>query len=271
MEDHVAQQLKSAFGEKTVYEILEVEITASTEDIKRAYKKLALKHHPDKGGDADLFKALSVAHSILSDPEKRKLFDETGNLDAEETSQDFEHWYEYFRNLFPKLTISKIEEFSAKYKGSSEEEDDVVTEYEKHGGDLKKIMGCVILAEEEDSARICDVIDGAINKGRIETTAKYTKTKASFEKANKNPKKKRKQSNEADISELTALIAAKNSATGGGSASARAMSSIFAKYGAGIEDEADDLDDAAFEALRDKVTNKRSNSSSSGGAKKSKK
>eukprot|EP01032_Pedospumella_encystans_P000733 gene733-847_t len=74
---HSSQLLKDAFGDQTVYEILSVPKDAEEDTVKRAYRKLALKHHPDKGGDAKKFQALSLAHSILSDPEKRKIYDQT--------------------------------------------------------------------------------------------------------------------------------------------------------------------------------------------------
>ena len=54
-ENHSEKLLFEAFGDKSIYEILEIAKTASDEDIKRAYRKLALKHHPDKGGDAKMF------------------------------------------------------------------------------------------------------------------------------------------------------------------------------------------------------------------------
>ena len=54
------------------YDILNVPHNASDEDIKKAYKKLALKHHPDReGGDTEMFKKISNAYETLSDPEKR--------------------------------------------------------------------------------------------------------------------------------------------------------------------------------------------------------
>jgi len=65
------------------YEVLIVERMASTEEIKKAYRKLAVKFHPDKNpGDKtaeEQFKELSEAYEILSDPQKRALYDQHGH------------------------------------------------------------------------------------------------------------------------------------------------------------------------------------------------
>jgi curved DNA-binding protein len=67
---------------KDYYKILGVEKTASHDEIKKAYRKLAVKHHPDKNpGDKkaeDKFKEVSEANDVLSDPEKRKKYDTLG-------------------------------------------------------------------------------------------------------------------------------------------------------------------------------------------------
>jgi DnaJ family protein A protein 2 len=55
-----------------------VEKAASEADIKRAYKKLAMKHHPDRGGDETLFKDISKAYNVLSDPQKKAIYDSHG-------------------------------------------------------------------------------------------------------------------------------------------------------------------------------------------------
>ncbi|ALC44255.1 Csp [Drosophila busckii] len=68
----------------SLYEILGLPKTATADDIKKTYRKLALKYHPDKNPDnvdaADKFKEVNRAHSILSDLTKRNIYDNYGSL-----------------------------------------------------------------------------------------------------------------------------------------------------------------------------------------------
>jgi curved DNA-binding protein len=67
---------------KDYYKILEVDKKASQDEIKKAYRKLALKYHPDKNKDnkqaEEKFKLINEANQVLSDPGKRKKYDELG-------------------------------------------------------------------------------------------------------------------------------------------------------------------------------------------------
>ena len=61
---------------KTFYDVLGVERNASDEEIKKAFRKLAVKYHPDRGGDEAKFKEISEAYETLSNPDKRKEYDQ---------------------------------------------------------------------------------------------------------------------------------------------------------------------------------------------------
>ncbi|XP_028638668.1 dnaJ homolog subfamily C member 5G isoform X1 [Grammomys surdaster] len=69
---------------KSLYAVLELKKGAQDEDIKKAYRKLALQYHPDKNPEnplaTDIFKEINRAHAILTDPTKRKIYDRHGSL-----------------------------------------------------------------------------------------------------------------------------------------------------------------------------------------------
>jgi len=61
------------------YNLLGIDSNASNSEIKKSYKKLAMKHHPDKGGDPEKFKQITEAFQVIGDENKRKLYDSGGN------------------------------------------------------------------------------------------------------------------------------------------------------------------------------------------------
>lgn len=92
------------------YEVLGVDRSASTDDIRKVYRKLALKHHPDRNpGDPEAekkFKEISQAYDILSDPEKRKAYDQYGHeglrgyATRDFSSASFEDIFSAFGDIF---------------------------------------------------------------------------------------------------------------------------------------------------------------------------
>lgn len=83
------------------YELLGVDKGSSVDDIRKAYRKLALQHHPDKGGDAQRFQLIGEAYAVLSDPEKRRVYDVYGKegLDQQQQQQP-DVAGEIFRSMF---------------------------------------------------------------------------------------------------------------------------------------------------------------------------
>ncbi len=66
-------------SKRDYYEILGVGKTASADEIKKAFRKAAVEHHPDKGGDETKFKEINEAYEILKDPSKRQRYDQFGH------------------------------------------------------------------------------------------------------------------------------------------------------------------------------------------------
>jgi curved DNA-binding protein len=68
------------------YNTLGISKSASEADIKAAYRKMAMKHHPDRGGDEKKFKEVTEAYETLSDPQKKQMFDMGVDPNAQHTS-----------------------------------------------------------------------------------------------------------------------------------------------------------------------------------------
>ena len=91
-------------AERDYYEVLGVKRNASPEEIKRAYRKVALKYHPDKNpGDEtaeEKFKEASNAYDVLSDPEKRKIYNVRGHAGVHNAGfQGYTNFEDIFTNF----------------------------------------------------------------------------------------------------------------------------------------------------------------------------
>ena len=78
MEEENEDNSPADIDNKKLYEVLGVPQNASQDEIKRVFKKMAMKTHPDKGGDPEKFKEVNAAYEILSKPEKREIYDKYG-------------------------------------------------------------------------------------------------------------------------------------------------------------------------------------------------
>jgi DnaJ-class molecular chaperone with C-terminal Zn finger domain len=156
-----------AFGEIDPYEVLGVDKDATPIEIKKSYKKLCLKYHPDKiqqqqqtVDDAEKFPKVQFAYSILSDPQRRQRYDETGSLDESEVDDCF-NWKEYFDSINTKISIEMIDEDRAKYQNSQEERDDILSIFVYYEGDFLKLFELIPHLEftESEENRVFKIVE----------------------------------------------------------------------------------------------------------------
>lgn len=85
------------------YDLLGVDKAASDVELKKAYRKLSMKHHPDKGGDPDTFKQINEAYDVLKDSEKRKIYDDYGE-DAIKEGMNGSHASSSMADIFDMMS-----------------------------------------------------------------------------------------------------------------------------------------------------------------------
>ena len=99
----------SSGGASDLYAVLEIDRNATAAQIKKAYRRLALKWHPDKNGNDiesnEKFKAISAAYDVLGDTQRRKQYDTSGRTDNRQ-AEDLNP-YEVFEKAFAGYKSSR--------------------------------------------------------------------------------------------------------------------------------------------------------------------
>ncbi|KAK3402335.1 hypothetical protein B0T20DRAFT_404112 [Sordaria brevicollis] len=185
-DDHDDRDLSDVEEPPTIdpYEVLGLERDATADQVKTAYRKAALKNHPDKvptdqkDSATSTFQRIALAYAILSSPHRRSLYDTTGSTSEtlSQSSPDFS-WAEYYRTcFFESISPSTIAAFSASYKFSDEERADVLAAYTDYEGDMDGVYESVMLSDVlEDDERYRKWIDEAIERGEVEGYPAYKK------------------------------------------------------------------------------------------------
>lgn len=91
------------YNMENYYEILELKKDATHDQIKSSYRRLALKYHPDKNkeeGAEEKFKQISEAYSVLSDPQKKEMYDAGKNPNSNIPPMNVVNMFNLFNNVF---------------------------------------------------------------------------------------------------------------------------------------------------------------------------
>lgn len=217
------QDIEEAFGTSDLYQVLGIKKDASNEQIKKGYRKLSLKIHPDRVSSekkeeyTKKFQILAQVHFILSDEERRKMYDDHGIIMNEDGLNSEADWQQYWRLLFPKVSADDITKFLTDYKNSEEEQEDLKAIYLRYKGDMDKISQCHIGFDEEASR---EMIEKMIASGEVEAFDKFvnepqSKRDKRIRKAKKEARQAKKASetkDEENIGDLKALIQGRSQA-----------------------------------------------------------
>ncbi|XP_053204951.1 dnaJ homolog subfamily C member 9-like [Panonychus citri] len=147
----------SYFSSKNLYEVLGVDKDSTDEEIKKAFRRLSLKYHPDRFPDASedekkvitsKFQVLAKVSFVLTDKSKREIYDASGVIPEEDIDDAEANWHEYWRCLFPEISTTDIDEYVKNYIGSEEEKNDLKELYLRYEGDLDPISESMIGFDE---------------------------------------------------------------------------------------------------------------------------
>lgn len=150
--------------------------SASQSQIKHSYYKLALIHHPDKqqlsngSKDPSIFQRISLAYQVLSDPEQRAFYDQTGLLPGQQLESEIQTWSVYF-NKHP-VTIEKIDQLKEEYQNSQEEKQDLIELYLSSKGNVQTILERLLFSHPDQIPRYRTIITEQIEQ-KDSTIPKY--------------------------------------------------------------------------------------------------
>ena len=168
------EDVEKYFGVKCLYSALDVPKDAKDKQIKRAYHKFSLLCHPDRSTEDNKelntvkFQTLSRIHSILSNKDKRAIYDETGDIpDERDITTQNKDWEAYWRILFKKVTKSDIEKFESEYRHSSKENEDLKKCYIEFEGDMEEILNNMLCSTADDEDRFTKTINDWLSSGEV--------------------------------------------------------------------------------------------------------
>ncbi|WVR09421.1 hypothetical protein IAU60_006488 [Kwoniella sp. DSM 27419] len=201
------QSAQSSSQQTILYTALSLNPSATSEEIRKAYRRLALQYHPDKHSAkseeakeeaSKQFQRIGFAYAVLSDQGRKKRYDSTGRTDDKFADAEEMGWDAYFESLFKRVDRKILDEDKERYQGSEEETADLVSAYNSSQGSLPSILSHIPHSQHADEDRLIAKINELITSGELERTAKWTKTSTDTAAKTKRAKRGEKDAKEAE-------------------------------------------------------------------------
>uniref|UniRef100_A0A3B4UQF9 DnaJ homolog subfamily C member 9 n=1 Tax=Seriola dumerili TaxID=41447 RepID=A0A3B4UQF9_SERDU len=173
------EDCQDLFGSSDLYEVLGVPRSSSEAEVRRGYYKTSLQVHPDRvpqdPHSTSKFQTLGKVYAVLSVAEQRAVYDEHGIVDEEsDTVKEGRDWDEYWRLLFPIVTLQDIVNFEQTYNGSDEEQQDLLRLYRDCSGDMDQILDSALCCGPDDEPRVRRILQAAIDGGDLPALRAFT-------------------------------------------------------------------------------------------------
>ncbi|KAG4072204.1 hypothetical protein HA402_014433 [Bradysia odoriphaga] len=253
------------YGTRDIYDLMGITKDAPEKDVKKAYYRLSLQVHPDRVPDeekdvaTEKFKVLSTINSILTDKDKKALYDEQGIIDDNDDEGKLSNWLDLWRTFFKPITTEDIDNFQRDYVGSDLEKTDLKKAYLNCKGCINAMMNSIPFMGVEDEPRFQEIVKEWIAAGEVPEYKMFTEEPKA--KRTRRHNKYRKEALEArQIKEEMDAKTASNSLEQQIMARQKSrgtslIDSLMAKYGG--DDKEDDSELFDYEAELKKHTSKK--------------
>ena len=239
-----------------LYKLLNINKTSTKEEIRKNFRKLVLIIHPDKNPNdpnaSEKFRNLKNAYKILMNDEKRKIYDETGEYDENEDGTiDIDNTYNYYREIYPRLKIEDIENFSIKYRESDMEKEDLINFYNDNNGDITLLLEAIPLSRNNDVERFIKIYEDLIKKKKIKKFDLFIKSKRNIKLLDEDEdEKKEAEDTLNDLKQQIMLNHKKRSEI-------NYFDKLTKKYVNNEDEFYDDIDDEEFKKIQNEMMGKK--------------
>ena len=238
-----------------LYKLLNINKTSTKEEIRKNFRKLVLIIHPDKNPNdpnaSEKFRNLNNAYKILMNDEKRKIYDETGEYDENEDGTiDIDNTYNYYREIYPRLKIEDIENFSIKYRESDMEKEDLINFYNDNNGDITLLLEAIPLSRNNDVERFIKIYEDLIKKKKIKKFDLFIKSKRNIKLLDEDEDEKKEA--EDTLNDLKQQIMLNHKKRG----DTNFFDNLLKKYG-NENEYYEDINDEEFNKIKEEIKGKK--------------
>lgn len=169
--------------ETAFYDLLQVPPTATPAQIRKSFRVLALRHHPDRAGNSPEavahFQQLHAVYDLLLDPDRRAVYDANGDDGTLHGGDpiDTDAAAAFFAAAGGRVSEEDIVAYELKYRGGEDEKEDLISFYRRFEGKVGKVLEYIPYSDESDLVRFVHFWDEQIKNGELDDCRAFKRAK----------------------------------------------------------------------------------------------